>query len=110
MLPVTELHPPTHVTAGDVESRAPSKALSSDSPIHIALRLIVGAHMQGFFQMCPRDEKANRKQLQGCFQGSPILSGVIGVCRAVPEAAGDIVQLSLTLVLCPCREIKKDEL
>lgn len=84
MLSVTELHP-THVTAGDIESRDPSKALSSDSPVHIALGLIAccGGTREGCSQVCPRDEKADRKQLQGCFQGSPILSKVVGVHRAV---------------------------
>lgn len=109
MLSLTELHP-TCVTAGDMESRGPSKAFSSDSPIHVALGLIACCRgtRAGCSQVCPRDEKAGRKQLQGCFHGSPILSGVVGACRAVPE--GDTVQLGLTLVFCPCRKIKKNEL
>lgn len=108
MMSVTELHP-ARVTAGDVESWGPSKAFSSDSPIHFALGLIscCRSTCAGGSQVCPRD-KAGRKQLQGCFHGSPILSGVVGVCRAVSE--GDTVQLGLILVLCPCRKIKEDKL
>lgn len=107
VMSVTELHP-ARVTAGNVESWGPSKAFSSDSPIHVAPGLIACCRgtRAGCSQVCPRD-KAGRKQLQGS-SWQPHFQGVIGVCRAVSE--GDTVQLGLTLVLYPCRKIKKDEL
>lgn len=100
MLSVTELHP-THVTTEDMESWDPSKALLSDSPIHVPLGLIAcgGGTSAECSQVCPRDEKTNRKQLQGCFQGSLVLNRLVARWRAVPEPAGDSVQLGLSCVL-----------